>query len=83
MRSLGLRSRVVAAAAVAIVAAVALLGLAVPALLARQLEGSLDETLRARAVDVARLAASSPRLLTEPGSLEGRLSGGSPSLRRR
>ena len=77
MKPLGLRSRVVAAAAVAIVAAVALLGLAVPALLARQLEGSLDRTLRARAVDVARLAASSPRLLTEPGSLEGRLSGGS------
>ena len=77
MTRLGLRSRVVAAAAVAIVAAVVLLALAVPALLARQLEGSLDRTLRARAVDVARIAASSPGLLTEPGSLEGRLSGGS------
>jgi signal transduction histidine kinase len=43
----------------------------VPALLSRQLEGSLDDSLRARAVDVARLAASSPDLLTEPGSLEG------------
>jgi len=74
---LGLRARVVAAAAVAIVAAVVLLALAVPALLARQLEDSLDGTLRARAVDVARLAASSPDLLTEPGALEGRLSGGS------
>ncbi len=77
MKPLGLRWRVVAAAAVAIVAAVALLALAVPALLARQLEASLDETLRARAVDVARIAASSPDLLTAPGSLEGRLSGGS------
>jgi two-component system OmpR family sensor kinase len=74
---LGLRARVVAAAAVAIVAAVVLLALAVPALLARQLEDSLDGTLRARAVDVARLAASSPDLLMEPGALEGRLSGGS------
>ena len=77
MTRLGLRTRVVAAAAVAIVAAVVLLALAVPALLARQLEGTLDRTLRARAVDVARLAASSPDLLTEPGALEGRLSGGS------
>ena len=71
-----LRARLVAAAAVAIVAAVVLLALAVPALLERQLEGSLDDTLRARAVDVARLAASSPRLLTQPGALEGRLNGG-------
>jgi two-component system OmpR family sensor kinase len=73
---LGLRARVVAAAAVAIVAAVVLVALAVPALLSNQLQGSLDDTLRARAVDVARLAASSPRLLTGEGALEGRLSGG-------
>jgi signal transduction histidine kinase len=66
-----LRARLVAAAAIAIVAVVALLAVAVPALLSRQLEGSLDDSLRARAVDVARLAASSPDLLTEPGSLEG------------
>ena len=76
MRPLRLRARVAAAAAVAIVVAVVLLALAVPALLARQLENSLDRTLRSRAVDVARLAASSPDLLTEPGSLEARLSGG-------
>jgi two-component system, OmpR family, sensor kinase len=66
-----LRARLIAAAAAAIVAAVVLLALAVPALLSRQLEGSLDDSLRARAVDVARLAAASPGLLTEPGSLEG------------
>jgi signal transduction histidine kinase len=76
VRLTGLRARVVAAAAVAIVAAVVSLALAVPALLADQLQDSLDRTLRARAVDVARIAASSPRLLTEPGALEGRLSGG-------
>ena len=61
----------VLAAAVAIVVAVVLLALAVPALLSRQLEGSLDESLRARAADVARLAASSPDLVTERGALEG------------
>ena len=68
---MSLRARLVAAAAIAIVAVVALLAIAVPALLSRQLEGSLDDSLRARAVDVARLAAASPGLLTEPGSLEG------------
>ncbi|MGH2968836.1 MAG: hypothetical protein ACRDK0_07195, partial [Solirubrobacteraceae bacterium] len=77
MRPAGLRARVAAAAAVAIVVAVVLLSLAVPRLLADQLQDSLDRTLRARAVDIARLAASSPDLLTEPGALEGRLSGSS------
>ncbi len=77
MRTLGLRARVVVAAGVAIVVAVLVVALAVPKLLADQLEGSLDDTLSTRAVEVARLAASSPRLLTEPGALEGRLSGGS------
>ena len=71
MRPHGLRARVVLAAAVAIVAAVVLLALAVPALLSRQLERSLDTSLRARAADVARLAASSPDLVTERGALEG------------
>ena len=71
MRPHGLRARVILAAAVAIVVAVVLLALAVPALLSRQLEDSLDESLRARAADVARLAASSPDLVTERGALEG------------
>jgi signal transduction histidine kinase len=71
VRPHGLRARVVLAAAVAIVAAVVLLALAVPALLSRQLERSLDASLRARAADVARLAASSPDLVTERGALEG------------
>jgi len=62
---------VILAAAVAIVVAVVLLALAVPALLSRQLERSLDGSLRARAADVARLAASSPDLVTERGALEG------------
>ena len=66
----------IAAAAAAIVVAVVLLALAVPALLSRQLAGTLDDSLRARAVDVARLAAASPDLLTDPGSLEGEIGEG-------
>ncbi len=68
-----------AAAAVAIVVAVAALGIAVLARLDNQLNDALDRQLRARATEVARLAASTPQLLTEPGTLEGRL-GGSPLL---
>jgi two-component system OmpR family sensor kinase len=58
---------------------VAALGIAVLARLESQLNGALDRSLRARATEVARLAASTPQLLTEPGTLEGRL-GGSPVL---
>jgi len=76
MRTIGLRGRVAAAAAAAIVVAVALLAIAVPALLERQLTDELDRSLRGRAVEVARLASSTPSLLTEPGALEGRLTGG-------
>jgi two-component system, OmpR family, sensor kinase len=77
VRSAGLTARVAAAAAAAIVLAVVLLGAAVLARLDDQLSGSLDRTLQARAVDVARLSASTPDLLTEPGTLEGRLGGSS------
>ena len=73
---MSLRARVAAAAAVAIVVAVALLGVAVSTLLGSQLTGALDDALRSRAVEVARLAASTPQLLTEPGALEGRITGG-------
>jgi two-component system OmpR family sensor kinase len=73
---MSLRARVAAAAAVAIVVAVALLGVAVSTLLGSQLTGALDDSLRSRAVEVARLAASTPQLLTEPGALEGRITGG-------
>ena len=70
-----LRARVAAATAVSIVLAVVLLGIAVVALLDRQLGDALDRTLRTRAVEVARLAAATPRLLGQPGALEGRLGG--------
>ena len=74
-----LRWRVALASAVAIVLAVVLLGVATLTLLDNQLHDTLDRSLRARAVDVARLAAATPRLLTEPGALEGRVGSG-PAL---
>src|ERR1700750_2182026 len=74
---MSLRTRVAVAAAAAIVLAVLLLVIAVPKLLARELRGSLDDTLRRRAADVAQLNASTPAELTQPGALEGRLTGGS------
>ena len=73
---MSLRVRVAAAAAAAIVLALVLLVIVVPKLFARELRGSLDDTLRARAADVARLNASAPAELTQPGALEGRLTGG-------
>jgi two-component system, OmpR family, sensor kinase len=72
-----LRTRVAAAAAAAIALAVLLLVIAVPKLWGRELRSSLDDTLRRRAADVAQLNASTPAELTQPGALEGRLSGGS------
>ncbi len=73
---MSLRVRVAAAAAAAIALALVLLVIAVPKLFARELRSSLDDTLRARAADVARLNASAPAELTQPGALEGRLTGG-------
>jgi two-component system OmpR family sensor kinase len=71
-----LRARVAAASAAAIVLAVVALAIAVPALLSHELRSTLDDSLRRRAVDIAQLAASTPGQLTEPGALEGRLTGG-------
>jgi signal transduction histidine kinase len=75
VRLLSLRARVTAAAAVAIALAVALLGVVVLERLDHQLGDTMDKGLRARATDVARLSASTPKLLTVPGALEGRLTG--------
>ena len=70
-----LQTRVAVAAVAAIVLAVTALGAAVLARLDDQLGDGLDRALRARATEVARLAASTPDLLLEPGTLEGRLGG--------
>ena len=68
---MSLRARVAVAAAAAIVLALALLVIAVPNLLARDLRSDLDDSLRRRAADVARLNATVPTQLTETGALEG------------
>jgi two-component system, OmpR family, sensor kinase len=75
LRPVTLRARVAAAAAAAIVVAVVVLGVAMVTRLDDQLQGSLDRELKERAVEVARLSASTPALLTQPGALEGRLGG--------
>jgi len=80
VRGSGLRTRVAAAAAAAIVLAVALLGATVYTLLERDLRGSLDASLRERAAEVARLSASAPALVTRPGSLEAPLGAGRLSV---
>jgi len=74
---LTLRTRVALAAAVAIALALMLLVIVVPKLFAHELRGSLDDGLVRRAADVAQLNASTPAELTQPGALEGRLTGGS------
>ncbi|HUZ82440.1 MAG TPA: HAMP domain-containing sensor histidine kinase [Gaiellaceae bacterium] len=67
---MSLRLRSILAAAVSTMLAVAVLGSAVDVLVARHLHGSLDKTLRTRAVEVAQLAASAPALVTQPGALD-------------
>ena len=71
-----LRARSVAAATLAILAALVVVGIGVQVLASRHLHRSLDATLRNRAVDVAQLSASAPALLTTPGSLDSSLRGG-------
>ena len=75
MRPGTLRFRLVGAAALATLAAVALLGVAVELLLSDQLRSSLDRSLHQRAGQVARLSASAPALLTAPGTLDAPLGG--------
>jgi two-component system OmpR family sensor kinase len=73
MSRLSLRLRSVAAAASAIVLAVVVVGIGVDVLVSRHLHSSLDRTLRERAVEVAQLAASAPKVLTTPGALDAPL----------
>src|SRR5581483_11243070 len=69
------RVRLVVAAAGAIVAALALFGVATVVVVRHELRASLDSALRQRAEQVAELAVSAPALLTTPGALESPVSG--------
>src|SRR5439155_12429537 len=64
-----------AAATAAIVLAVVVVGVGVDLLVSRDLQRSLDRSLRQRAVEVAQLSASAPALLTTPGALDAHLGG--------
>ena len=65
-----LRGRLVTAAAVAVLLAVAAVGVAASQFITGQLRTSLDTSLRQRAGDVARLSALSPSVLLTPGTLD-------------
>ncbi|HWF54435.1 MAG TPA: HAMP domain-containing sensor histidine kinase [Solirubrobacteraceae bacterium] len=70
-----LRARLVLAAGGAIVAAIALFAVATVVLVGRQLNSTLDSSLRQRAQSVAELAVSDPAVLDAPGALESPVSG--------
>jgi two-component system OmpR family sensor kinase len=75
MSRLSLRLRSVAAATLAILLAVVVVGAGVDVLVARHLHRSFDRTLHERAVEVSQLAASAPAVLTTPGALDSPLGG--------
>ncbi|MBS1887858.1 MAG: HAMP domain-containing histidine kinase [Actinobacteria bacterium] len=72
-RSLSFRLAIASVAAVAL--AVLVFGIAARIVVTDRLSASLDESLRRRATDIARLAVSAPALLHSPGALESPLSG--------
>jgi signal transduction histidine kinase len=72
-RSLSGRLTIVSIAAVAL--AVILFGIAARLVIGERMSSSLDDSLRQRATDVARLAVSAPALLRAPGGLESPVSG--------
>ena len=72
-RSLSSRLTIVSIAAVAL--AVVLFGIAARVVVGERMASSLDDSLRQRATDVARLAVSAPALLRSPGGLESPVSG--------
>jgi signal transduction histidine kinase len=72
-RSLSFRLAVASVAAVAL--AVLVFGIAARIVVSNRMHASLDDSLRRRATDVARLAVSAPALLRAPGTLESPLSG--------
>lgn len=75
MSRVSIRLRSVAAATLAILLAVVVVGAGVDVLVGRHLHRSFDRTLRERAVEVAQLAASTPAVLSAPGALDSPLGG--------
>ena len=75
MRGRSLSSRLTIAAVAAVALAVLVFGMAARIVVSNHVHASLDDSLRRRATDVARLAVSAPALLRAPGTLESPLSG--------
>jgi signal transduction histidine kinase len=73
LRSINLR--LTAAAIAAVLVAVLILGIGARIVVTNRLHSSLDDSLRTRAAEVARLSVSAPAVLTEPGALESPISG--------
>jgi two-component system, OmpR family, sensor kinase len=72
-RSLSFRLAIASVAAIAL--AVLVFGVAARIVVSDRMHASLDQSLRQRATDVARLAVSAPALLRSPGTLESPVSG--------
>ncbi len=70
MSRLGLRTRLVLVSGLAVAAAVAATGIAFSLITAHELRSSLDAALRDRAAEIARLGASAPAVLAQPGALD-------------
>ncbi len=75
MRLRSINLRLTAAAIAAVLVAVLILGVGARIVVGNRLNSSLDESLRQRAAEVARLSVSAPAVLTEPGALESPISG--------
>ena len=75
MRPRTLTGRLTGAAVLAVVVAVACLGVTARVVVAQRLHVSLDASLKRRAVDVSRLSVSAPAVLTAPGALEAPVAG--------
>lgn len=75
MRSRSLSFRLAIASVAAVAFAVLVFGMAARFIVNDRLHASLDDSLRRRATDVARLAISAPAVLRAPGTLESPLSG--------
>jgi signal transduction histidine kinase len=75
VRGRSLSFRLALTSVAALVIALLVFGIAARIVVSDRLNASLDESLRRRATDIARLAVSAPALLRAPGSLEAPLSG--------
>jgi two-component system, OmpR family, sensor kinase len=70
MRPRSLIARSTLAALVSVLVALVIVAVGVDVLVGRHLHGSLDRSLRQRAVAVAQLSATAPALLVSPGALD-------------